>query len=315
MIRPGFSLIAGRTAMFRSFCSDSSRNFCSRASSYDGFQCLAVSHPRPFVLHVQLNRPDRLNALNTQMWREVGECFRRASLDSDCRAVVLSGAGRLFCSGLDFGEMGELASIVSGQEEDGSSDVARRAARLDPHIKQFQDWITDLEKCRKPVLAAIHGACIGGAVDLVTAADVRYCSQDAYFQVKEVDIGLAADVGTLQRLPRVIGSQSLVRELCFTARPLPSSEALNCGLVSRVLPDRETTLDAVVRLASLIASKSPVAVQTTKQSLIFSRDHSVQQGLDHVRTLNSTMLQSSDLQKAAMAAIDKSAPPPQFSKL
>ncbi|XP_043202087.1 delta(3,5)-Delta(2,4)-dienoyl-CoA isomerase, mitochondrial-like, partial [Amphibalanus amphitrite] len=170
-------------------------------------------------------------------------------------------------------------------------------------------------QCRKPVVAAIHGGCVGGGVDLVTAADIRLCSQDAFFQVKEVDIGLAADVGTLQRLPKVIGSRSLVNELCLTARRLGSQEALQCGLVSRVLSDRHSLTAAALSLAATIASKSPVAVQSTKLNLTYSRDHSVQEGLDHMVAWNGVMLQSEDIMKAATAAMDRKAPPPDFAKL
>ncbi|OXB51870.1 hypothetical protein ASZ78_007018, partial [Callipepla squamata] len=146
-----------------------------------------------------------------------------------------------------------------------------------------------LEKCPKPVIAAVHGACIGGGVDLVSACDIRYCSQDAWFQVKtdsvspnatqEVDIGLAADVGTLQRLPKIVGSQSLVNELAFTARKMMAPEAQSCGLVSRVFPDKAALLQGALELAAAIAARSPVAVQGTKVNLLYSRDHSVPDSL------------------------------------
>lgn len=142
-------------------------------------------------------------------------------------------------------------------------------------------------------------------VDLITACDIRYCAQDAFFQVKEVDVGLAADVGTLQRLPKVIGSQSLVNELAFTARKMMADEALDSGLVSRTFPDKDAMLDAAFALASEISSKSPLAVQGTKINLIYSRDHSVDESLHYMASWNMSMLQTQDIMKSVQAAMEK----------
>ncbi|XP_054992734.1 delta(3,5)-Delta(2,4)-dienoyl-CoA isomerase, mitochondrial-like, partial [Sorex araneus] len=149
------------------------------------------------------------------------------------------------------------------------------------------------------------GASGSTGVDLITACDIRYCAHDAFFQVKEVDVGLAADVGTLQRLPKIVGNQSLVNELAFTSRKMMADEALGCGLVSRVFPDRETMLDAAFALAAEIASKSPVAVQGTKVNLIYSRDHSVSEGLNYMSSWNMAMLQTDDIMKSVQAAMEK----------
>ncbi|XP_039510158.1 delta(3,5)-Delta(2,4)-dienoyl-CoA isomerase, mitochondrial-like [Pimephales promelas] len=160
-------------------------------------------------------------------------------------------------------------------------------------------------QCPKPVIVAVHGGCIGGGVDLITACDIRLCTQDAWFQIKEVDIGLAADVGTLQRLPKVIGSRSLVNELAFTARKMHADEAKSCGLVSRVFPDKEAMMAGALEMAGEIASKSPVGVQGTKVNLLYSRDHSVAESLDYMSTWNMSMLQTQDLLKSAQAAMEK----------
>ena len=128
-------------------------------------------------------------------------------------------------------------------------------------IRHLQDLITTMERCRKPVIGAVHNACVGAGVDMITAMDIRLCTADAWFCVKEVDMGLAADVGTLQRLPKVIGSQSLVSELCLTARRMEAGEAERCGLVSSVFPDKEELMEGALAMAAQIASKSPVAVQ------------------------------------------------------
>merc|ERR1712181_130393 len=160
--------------------------------------------------------------------------------------------------------------------------------------------------CRKPVIGAVHNACVGAGVDMGTAMDVRLCTADAWFCVREVDMGLAADVGTLQRLPKVIGSQSLVNELCLSGRRMESEEAEKCGLVSSVFESKEKMMEGALAMAAQIASKSPVAVQGTKDNLSFSREHPVQEGLDRVAMYNMSMLQSEDVIKAATAALDKS---------
>ncbi|KFO71678.1 hypothetical protein N303_10009, partial [Cuculus canorus] len=234
--------------------------------------------------------------------REMVECFQDIAQDSSTRAVVIAGAGSVFTAGIDLSDLGREFLAVEGE------DTARRAWKLRQKIQEFQETFSVLEKCPKPVIAAVHGACIGAGVDLISACDIRYCSEDAWFQVKEVDIGLAADVGTLQRLPKILGSQSLVNELAFTARKLLAPEALTCGLVSRVFPDKETLLDGALDLASAIAARSPVAVQGTKVNLLFSRDHPVSDGLRFMATWNMAMLQTEDVLKSAQAALEKRGP-------
>jgi len=179
-----------------------------------------------------------------------------------------------------------------------------------------QESVTGIERCMKPVIAAIHGGCIGGAMDVVTACDIRMCTEDAFFSVKEIDVGLAADVGTLQRLSKVIGSDSLARELCYTGRKLKSVEAQTSGLVSKVHKDKDEMLKNAISLAVEIASKSPVAVQSTKHNLIYSRDHSVPESLEYIKAWNATMLQTEDIMKSAQAYMMKKTPADvTFSKL
>ncbi|XP_023015549.2 delta(3,5)-Delta(2,4)-dienoyl-CoA isomerase, mitochondrial isoform X1 [Leptinotarsa decemlineata] len=275
-------------------------NSLLRMSSNSALQTLSVSVPKEFVYHVKLNRPEKVNAVNQLMLSDLKKCFFELSEDENCRVIVLSGEGKLFTAGIDLTNFIGIASKVAQTE-----DVARKAKVFNKTIVDFQEAISSLELCRKPVLAAVHSACIGAGVDLITAADMRYCTKDAYFQIKEVDVGLAADVGTLQRLPKVIGSDSLARELCYTARKMHADEALNSGLVSRVFGDKDEMLNAVEGIAESIAKKSPVAVQSTKASLVFSRDHSVQEGLNHIALWNQMNLQSEDLTQSAMAQMTK----------
>ncbi|KAL1517866.1 hypothetical protein ABEB36_001573 [Hypothenemus hampei] len=280
------------------------------STNVPNFEYLAVTNPKEYVVHVELNRPDKLNALNASFFEEIQHCFESLSDNENCRTIVLSGAGRVFTAGLDLKGLTETLIPEVSQIE----DVARKAKIFMKYIKLYQQSVSSLDLCTKPVIVAVHNACIGAGVDYITAADIRYCTKDAYFQVKEVDIGMAADIGTLQRLPKVIGSDSLARELCYTCRKLPASEALSSGLVSNVYENKEEMLQSAVQLAEEIAKKSPVAVQTTKASLRYSRDHSVQQGLDHIAILNQGYLQSEDLVNATVGQLTKN-PDIVFSKL
>ncbi|KAH8270729.1 hypothetical protein KR044_012692, partial [Drosophila immigrans] len=273
------------------------------------FNTLAITSPQPFVFHVELNRPKKLNAINREMWLEIKDCFEALAINPDCRAIVLSAAGKHFCAGID------LTSMMSlGQQMTESDDVARKGHMLERTIRLYQDSITAVERCPKPVIMAVHMACIGAGVDLITAADIRYSTRDAYFQVKEVDVGMAADVGSLQRLPKAIGSQSLARELCFTGRRFEAAEAAHSGLVSRLFDDKETLLKGALQVAADIADKSPIAVQTTKESMVYSLEHTNQEGLDHIRIINKLHLQSEDFAQAVAAQLTKDEKPV-FAKL
>uniref|UniRef100_H3BYF6 Delta(3,5)-Delta(2,4)-dienoyl-CoA isomerase, mitochondrial n=1 Tax=Tetraodon nigroviridis TaxID=99883 RepID=H3BYF6_TETNG len=266
------------------------------------YTTLAVSHPAEFVTHVEFHRPEKRNAMNRTFWREMVELFNELAVNPDCRAVVFSGAGEVFTAGID------LMDMANDVLQPGGKDTARKCWQLRKKIVAYQETFSVLERCPKPVVVAVHGACIGGGVDMITACDVRLCTQDAWFQVKEVDIGLAADVGTLQRLPRVIGSRSLVNELALTARKMYADEAKSSGLVSRVFPDKEVMMAGAIAMAEEMAARSPVAVQGTKINLLYSRDHSVAESLDYMATWNMSMLQTDDLMKSAQAAMEKKSP-------
>lgn len=272
------------------------------------FKSLNVTNVKPFVFHVEFNRPEKYNAMNNIMWREIKSCFESLSTNPDCRVIVVSANGKHFTAGIDLQDMIQL-----GEDLGKIEDVSRKGLFLGKKIKLYQEAFTSLELCNKPVITAVHSACVGAGVDFITAADIRYCSQDAWFQVKEVDIGMAADVGTLQRLPKVIGSQSLVRELCFTARKVDSKEAFNCGLISKIFNDKESMLQEAFKVAEDIASKSPVAVQATKKNIVYSQNRTNQEGLDHIREMNQLLLQSEDFLNATVAQLSREKPI--FSKL
>ncbi|MGC0152659.1 crotonase/enoyl-CoA hydratase family protein [Chromobacterium vaccinii] len=250
------------------------------------------------VALLRFNRGDKANSLNMQMWQDLRSAMDWADGEPSVRAVVLAGHGKHFCAGIDLAMMAGLQSLIEDACEARKRDKLRRL------ILDLQDCVTSLERCRKPVIAAVHGACLGGGLDVALAADFRFASQDAVFGVREVDIGMVADVGSLQRLPRVVG-EGVARELALTGRDMVADEALETGLVNRVLPDADAVLAAALQSARLIAGKSPLAVRGSKEVLNYSRDRSVADGLQFVAGWNAAMLISEDLQKAAMAAMMK----------
>jgi enoyl-CoA hydratase len=252
------------------------------------------------VAHVQINRPDKLNAMDAAFWTEIIDIFRWIDDTDDVRVVIISGAGKHFSSGID------LALLASVANELGE-DAGRNARALRRKIQQMQASFSAVDQCRKPVLAAIQGYCLGGAVDLISACDMRYCAEDARFAIREIDMGMAADVGTLQRLPRIIGD-GIMRELAYTGRTVEAQEACRIGLVNRTFADTESLLQSVFAIAREIAAKSPLAITGTKEMIAYMRDHRVDDGLEYMAIWNAAMLQSGDLKVAMMAQMSKQKP-------
>ena len=251
------------------------------------------------VAEVELHRPEKSNAMNRAMWGELRAAFRYLDTLPAARVVVLSGAGRNFTAGIDLEMLMDVGAI---DKQDRCPGRVREMLRL--WVLDLQDVISSLDACRKPVLAAIHGACVGGGVDLVTAADMRYCTEDARFIVKEIDLGLVADVGTLQRLPKVIGD-GMAREMAYTGRPVGGAEAKEIGLVNRCYLTREAMLEGVRGLAKMIASKSPLAMRGTKEMIRYTRDHTVADSLNMQAIWNGGLLVSEDLTEAFNAVKER----------
>jgi enoyl-CoA hydratase len=247
------------------------------------------------VLTVCLNRPDKANSMNAPMWRELQAVFEWADVEPAVRAVILAGNGRHFCAGID---LSLFSSVVDGGGSGRDSGRVGEQVRL--NVLRLQDNLTAIERCRKPVLAAIHHTCIGGGVDMTCCCDMRYCTEDAYFSIKEIDLGMVADVGTLQRLPRLIGD-GLVRELAYTGRRMEPQEALAAGFVNRVFPDRDSLIAGVTEIAREIARKSPLAIRGSKEMILYSRDHSVADGLNYIATWNAGLMSQSDLMSSIQA--------------
>ena len=264
------------------------------------FSTLDVTLDQQVAL-VRLNRPEFSNAMNEPLWQELREAFDWADVTPEVRVVVLAGAGKNFCAGIDFAMLANINKRIVSSDEARSREALRRL------ILDLQDCLSAAERCRKPVLAAIQGACIGGAVDLITCCDMRYAAADAVFSVREIDIGMVADVGTLQRLPTLVG-EGIARELAFTGRDVGAEEAAALRLVNRVFPGGEALLAGVMAIAQAIASKSPLATRGLKEVMNYNRDHSVADGLNYVATWNAAMLLSADLGEAVQARREKRHP-------
>ncbi len=266
------------------------------------FETLSVSL-EDHIATVRLNRPDKANAMNAAMWQEIRSAFQWVDSTPEARVAILQGEGKLFTGGIDLQMMMGLAPQIQNDCDGRSREALRRV------ILDLQDTLTSLERCRKPVLAAIHGGCIGGGIDLGTCADMRYCSADAYFTIKEIDIGMTADVGTLQRLPRLVGD-GITRELAYTGRRVLADEARQIGLVNRVFESRDALYAGVREIAATIAAKSPLSIRGVKEMVLYARDHSVADGLNYIATWNAAMLMSQDLSEAMAASVQKR--PPSF---
>ncbi|WP_332854519.1 crotonase/enoyl-CoA hydratase family protein [Duganella sp. S19_KUP01_CR8] len=253
------------------------------------------------IATVRLNRPEKLNAMNLAMWNDIRSAFQHIDATPEIRVAILEGEGKAFTAGIDLQMMMGLGPQIRDDCDGRTRENLRRV------ILDLQDTLTSLERCRKPVLAAVHGACVGGGIDLICCADMRYCSADAWFTIKEIDIGMTADVGTLQRLPKLIGD-GMARELAYTARKVDAAEAKEIRLVNRVFDTPEALSAGVRAIAAEIAAKAPLAIRGVKEMITYARDHSVADGLNYNATWNAAMLMSADLQAAMMAGMSKTTP-------
>jgi enoyl-CoA hydratase len=252
------------------------------------------------VAHVRMSRPDDYNSMTAAFWRELPEIVDGISADASARAIVLSSTGKHFCAGMDL-------AVFAGQQDDDDVELGRKQARMRGTVKTLQHTASCLEQARMPVLVAVQGGCIGGALDLATAADLRYCSEDAFFVVQEINIGMTADIGTLQRLGSCV-TEGFAREMAYVGRRVPASRAYEVGLVQQVYADHGSLVDGVLETAREIASKSPLAIHGTKVAMNYARDHSVAESLDQIATWQSGMFQPGDMVESFTAKAEKRAP-------
>lgn len=267
--------------------------------SFDGYTTLSVTIDN-HIAHVQLTRPEQLNSMNPAFWHELPNAVRSIDQHSAARVIVISSLGKHFSAGMDL-------SVFTQMGKDFGGEPARRGEKFRRSVLELQDSFNALEQVRMPVLVAIQGGAIGGAVDMICACDSRYCTEDAFFTIKETEIGMTADVGTLQRLPHLI-PQGLVRELAYTGRNWGAQEALAQGFVNQVFADQEAMLKAVMKIAGKIAMHSPMAVAGCKEMINYTRDHTVADSLNYMATWQSGMFQMPDIQEAMTAQQQKRMP-------
>ena len=244
-----------------------------------------------------LNRPEKRNIMGLAFFEEIGELFDGFDRDADIRVVIIKAEGKSFSAGTDLEEAAKLLAQGSADGRD----------RMRKEILQLQQCFTKIEKCRKPVIAAVHSHCIGGGVDMICACDIRMATTDAIFSIRETRMGIIADVGTLQRLPHIIG-HGWFRELALSGRDFTAQEALQMGLVTRLCDDPPTLYKAAEKLGSQIAACPPLTVQGTKEVILYSRDNGIEAGLQYVAQKNAAALPSEDLFEAVSAFMEKRQP-------
>jgi enoyl-CoA hydratase len=251
------------------------------------------------VAHVRLSRPDELNTMTPAFWRELPEIVHGISDEARARVVVLSSTGKHFSAGMDLS--------VFAERDASTAEAGRAHARTRSAVRALQWSFTALEKARVPVLAAVQGGVVGGAVDLVTACDIRYATEDAFFCVQEINLGMTADVGTLQRLGKLV-PEGFAREMAFTGRRVPARRAYEMGLVQDLYADQDALLEGVLGTAREIAARSPLAVWGTKVAMNHARDHAVDDSLEQIATWQAGMFQPADMLEAFAAKAEGRSP-------
>jgi len=256
------------------------------------------------VAHLQMKRPDEFNSMVVEFWKELPAIVGEIDDLAKARVIVITSTGKHFTAGMDLANFaGSVAGTAAAAQERG-----RRAANLRHHVLDIQETFNVLDRARMPVLAAIQGGCVGGGVDLTSACDCRYATEDAFFVVQEINIGMTADVGTFPRLCKLL-PQGMVRELAYSGRRLPARKALEFGLVNDVFPTQEAMLAHVFALAKEIAEKSPLAVHGSKVMINYARDHTIADGLDYIATWQSGMYNPEiDMREAMTARKEKRKP-------
>lgn len=249
-----------------------------------------LSHDDSAVAHLKLNRPERMNTMTLAFFPAVRDAVRRLSDEGLTRALVISSTGKHFCAGMSLDVFANDAGALDAK-------TARDRLAFQASLKRLMDCFSALDEARFPIVCAVQGGCIGGGLDLATACDIRLCSADAFFTVQEITIGMVADLGTLQRLPKIV-PQGVAREMAYTGERMGAERALEVGLVNAVLPDAATLLERAMTLAHTIASKSPLAIAGTKLALNHARDHSTASSLDQMTLLQSAIFDSGEIAAA-----------------
>jgi enoyl-CoA hydratase len=264
------------------------------------------------IATVWLDRPEKRNAFAQDFWADLPELMDALGADDATRVVIIAAKGESFTVGIDlkaFGPVFMNGGVDPGLTPMPTSDVGKRRAMYEG-LKRLQRTFSSIARCPKPVIAAVHGHCIGAGIDLITACDIRYSSADAIFSVRETKIAMVADVGTIQRLPQII-DPGRVAEVVYTGKDFDADEARDMGLVSRVFADADATYGAALDIAGDIAANSPLAVQGAKAVLSAGEGRSVEENLDYIALWNTAFLHSNDFVEATMAFLEKR--PPDFT--
>lgn len=251
----------------------------------------------PGIAHLQLNRPERMNTMAPQFFPAIRDAVRALDAAGNTRVLVISSTGKHFSAGMSLDVFGGGLPML-----DTSS--ARKRLAFQSGLRELMRCFDVFEEAQFPVIAAVQGGCIGGALDLACACDLRVCSADAFFCVQEIHIGMAADLGVLQRLPKIV-PPALAREMAYTGERLPAPRALAIGLVNAVQPDAATTLDAALQMASQIAAKSPLAITGSKRALNYAIDHPTASALEQMTLLQSAIIDLDEMTRAIAAWKDK----------
>lgn len=267
------------------------------------YECFAVSVENG-VAHLQLNRPDKANSLTRAFWSELPEAVSRLSHSGQVRALVISAQGKVFCGGLD------MQMFSTAKEFHATSPQEREVLQV--NLERMQDALNALERARFPVIAAVQGACIGGGFDLIAACDLVFASQAASFRIEETNVGMMADLGVLQRLPRLIPA-GVARYLALTGDTLQVDEAHRLGLLAKVFATPEELLAGALDAAQKIAERPPIAINGIKRAMLYSRDHGVYESLQHTVLLQSSILSGQDILRSVGAR--KSGTPAEFVDL
>jgi enoyl-CoA hydratase len=254
------------------------------------------------IAHIQLSRPEAFNAMPRAFWNELPAIVNDINDNARARVIVISSTGKHFTAGMDISVFTDGEGVAAS-----GGDQYTRAETFSHFVKVLQDSFSCLDDARMPVIAAIQGGCIGAGVDMTSACDIRYCTEDAFFQIAEINIGMTADVGTFPRLCKLI-PEGWVRELAYAGRRLPAAKAKEIGLINDVFATQSEMLAHVMELAQEIATKAPVAVAGSKRMINYARDHSIADGLDYIATWQAGMFAPPHMAEAFAAKAQKREP-------
>lgn len=265
------------------------------------YQCFDLTI-EDHIAHIVMNRPEKRNSMIPAYWDELPKVISDIEDEPGVRVIVISSTGPHFTSGMDVSAFGNSTKGADG--EDPVKQNRLKGARFISSVKHLQQAFTCLEQCRVPVLAAIQGGAIGAGVDLVTACDLRYATEDAFLTIFEINIGMTADVGTFPRITALL-PEGIVKEMAYTGRRLSAEEARSYGFVNQVFKSHEEMLAGVMKVAREISRKAPLAMYGSKRIINYSRDHSTEDALDYIVVWNASMLQSDEIQEAMQANAEK----------